>query len=317
MLRRSPIEPFIEKYGMLLLDGALATELEKQGLDLSTDLWSAQSLLDDQDSIKNVHLSYLEAGAKCIISASYQASIKGFMDYGLSEEEAIALLKKSVALAIEARDEFMENRDSELLPLVAASIGPYGAVLADGAEYRGDYEISKSALLEFHEQRWEILAASPSDLLAIETIPSIREAEVILELLQQTPDKFAWVSFSCQDGEHISDGTPIKECVSLFNECDGVVAVGVNCTPPRYISSLIKHIRAGAPGKYIVVYPNSGEVYNADEKSWSGSLEPFECGKDAEIWYKNGAKLIGGCCRLGPEHIKVIQENLSQMHDIA
>ena len=243
---------------MLLLDGALATELEKQGLDLSTNLWSSQFLLDNPDAIKKVHLSYLEAGAKCIISASYQASIKGFMDHGLSEEEAIALLKKSVALAIEARDVFMEDKDYELLPLVAASIGPYGAILADGAEYRGDYVLSKDALLEFHEQRWEILAASPADLLAIETIPSFKEAEVILELLQQTPDKFAWVSFSCQDGEHISDGTPIKECVSLFSECDGVVAVGVNCTAPRYISSLIKHIRAGAPDKHIVVYPNSG-----------------------------------------------------------
>lgn len=309
----SPIEPFIEKYGMLLLDGGLATELEKQGFDLSTKLWSAQILLENPEAIKNVHLSYLEAGANCIISASYQASIKGFIEYGLSEGEAITLLQKSVTLAIEARDEFMEGKESELLPLVAASIGPYGAVLADGAEYRGDYAISKSELLEFHKQRWEILAASPADLLAIETIPSFREAEVILELLQQTPDLFAWVSFSCKDGEHISDGTPIKECVSLFNECDGVVAVGVNCTPPRYISSLIEHIRAGAPDKHIVVYPNSGELYNGENRTWSGSSEPLECGKDAGEWYKKGAKLIGGCCRMGPEHMKAMRENLVAM----
>ena len=184
MLKRSPIEPFIEKYGMLLLDGGLATELEKQGFDLNSDLWSAQILLEDPEAIKKVHLSYLEAGANCVISASYQASIKGFMDFGLSEEEAIVLLKKSVALAIEARDEFMQGESSELLPLVAASVGPYGAVLADGAEYRGDYTVSKSELLEFHEQRWKILANSPSDLLAVETIPSFKEAEVIFELLQ-------------------------------------------------------------------------------------------------------------------------------------
>jgi len=296
---------------MLMLDGGLATEFEKRGFDLNTNLWSAQLLLENPESIKNVHLSYLEAGANCIISASYQASIKGFMDYGLSKSEATSLLKKSVSLTVEARDEFMEsNEESGLTPLVAASIGPYGAVLADGAEYRGDYTVSKSELLKFHEQRWGILAASPCDLFAVETLPSFAEAEVILDLLQQTPDQFAWVSFSCQDGEHISDGTPIKECVSLFNECDGVVAVGVNCTTPRHISSLIDHIRTGAPAKHIVVYPNSGEVYNGDNRTWSGGSEPSEFSENAGEWYRKGAKLIGGCCRIGPEQIKAMREEL-------
>ncbi len=312
--KHSPIEPFIEKYGMLLLDGGLATEREKRGFDLGTNLWSAQLLLENPEAIRNVHLSYLEAGANCIISASYQATVKGFMDYGLSEGEAVSLLRKSVALANEARDEFMDSKiESELTPLVAASIGPYGAVLADGAEYRGDYAASKSELLEFHEQRWEILAASPCDLLACETIPSFKEAEVILELLRQTPDLFAWVSFSCRDGEHISDGTPIKECASLFEESESVVAVGVNCTAPRFISSLIERVRAGAPGKRIVVYPNSGEVYNAENRTWHGSSEPLECGKEAGEWYGNGAKLIGGCCRMGPEHIRAMRENIVAM----
>jgi len=314
MSKHSPIEPFIEKYGMLLLDGGLATELEKRGFDLGTNLWSAHLLMENPEAVRKVHLSYLEAGANCIISASYQATLKGFMEYGLSEEEAESLLRKSVALAVEARDDFMDDKkESELTPIVAASIGPYGAVLADGAEYRGDYTVSKSELLEFHEQRWEILATSPCDLLACETIPSFKEAEVILELLQQTADLFAWVSFSCQDGEHISDGTPIKEAVSLFEDSEGVVAVGVNCTAPRYISSLIEYVRAGASSKHIVVYPNSGEVYDAENRTWQGRSEPLQCGKEAGEWYDNGARLIGGCCRMGPEHIRAMREKLAAM----
>jgi homocysteine S-methyltransferase len=308
------IDQFIEKHGMLLLDGGLATELEERGLDLNTHLWSAQLLLTNPEAIRKVHLAYLEAGADCIISASYQASIEGFLSYGLSEKEAKSLMRKSVALANEACDEYNESsknrRPERMRPLVAASIGPYGAYLANGAEYRGDYGVSKSKLRAFHEPRWEILAASPVDLLACETIPSLQEAEVLIELLRQTPAIFAWMSFSCRDGERISEGTPITECAALFEDCEQVAAVGVNCTAPQYISSLIKQIRAGAPGKPIVVYPNSGEVYDGEKRTWIGTSDPLNCGIAASEWFRSGARLIGGCCRMGPRHIKAMREAL-------
>ncbi|MGD2085879.1 MAG: homocysteine S-methyltransferase [Candidatus Aminicenantes bacterium] len=308
------IDQFIEKHGMLLLDGGLATQLEEQGLDISTHLWSAQLLHTNPEAIRKVHLAYLEAGADCIISASYQASIEGFLTYGLSKKQAKSLISKSAALANQACDEYLKNAKNRepgrMKPLVAASIGPYGAYLANGAEYRGDYGVSKRKLRAFHEPRWETLAGSPVDLLACETIPSLQEAEVLLELLQQTPGIFAWMSFSCRDGKCISEGTPITECAALFEDCEQVAAIGVNCTAPQYISSLIKQIRAGAPGKPIVVYPNSGEVYDGEKRTWIGTSDPLNCGIAAKEWFRSGARLIGGCCRMGPRHIKAMRKAL-------
>jgi homocysteine S-methyltransferase len=314
MSRPSPIKPFIDKQGMLILDGGLATELEVRGYDLSTRLWSAHLLLTDPEAIRGVHLSYLESGADCIITASYQASIDGFTSLGLTEPQAAALMKKAVTLANEACDEYVEGSTSPgseaVRPLVAGSIGPYGAYLADGSEYRGDYGMSREQLRQFHEPRWEILADSQVDLFACETIPGFPEAEALLELLKQTPGIFAWISFSCRDGEHINDGTSIKDCAALFKDCEQVVAIGANCTAPQYISSLIEQVRAGAPGKPAVVYPNSGELYNGETKTWLGTSEPLNCGIAAKEWFKSGARLIGGCCRMRPEHIKAMRDAL-------
>ncbi len=311
VLNTSPIAPFVQQYGALLLDGGLATELEKRGYDLDHPLWSARLLRDEPEAIVAVHRAYLEAGADCLIGASYQASIPGLLAAGTTRRQADALLRQSVALACRARDEYGEySTTGSLRPLVAASIGPYGAYLANGAEYRGDYGISAAVLRDFHQPRWELLAASSADLLACETIPSRLEAEVLLDLLQQTPDVNAWISFSCRDGRHISDGTPIADCAALMADCPQVLAVGVNCTPPRYISSLLAQIQRGAPAVPAVVYPNSGETYRADKRVWSGQADPLNFAREATRWQRAGACLIGGCCRTGPGHIAALRQTL-------
>lgn len=314
MVSQSPISPFLEQRGVLVLDGGLATELEAQGHHLDTSLWSAHLLHTHPDAIRDVHRSYLDAGADCIITATYQASMPGFRNNGYSEKEGIHLMEKAVMLANEARDAYLQaSRRSDRLglqPLVAASIGPYGAYLATGAEYHGDYGISKRKLHDFHEPRWDLLTQTKVDLLACETIPNYQEAQVLLDLLHQTPETFAWMSFSCRDGEHISDGTPIKECAALFQGCEQVVAVGVNCTAPHYISSLIEQIRAGLPDKPIVVYPNSGEIYDAATHSWMGISDRVQCGRAAREWVSHGAQLIGGCCRMGPQQISEMKAAL-------
>jgi len=316
MSKLSPIDSFIDKHGVLILDGGLATELEGMGFDLSTHLWSAYLLDSNPDAIRKVHIDYLKAGADCIISASYQASITGFMAKGFSEKKARSLITKSVALAIEACDEFMthaENQDNNRMrPLVAASIGPYGAFLANGAEYTGDYDISKQQLLSFHESRWEILCDTSANLFACETIPNYLEAEVLKDILRQTSDIFAWISFSCRDETHICDGTPIRECAALFNDCDQVVAVGINCTAPKYISSLIEEVHFGAPNKPVVVYPNSGSVYDRNTRTWLGESNPLNYGIAACEWFKSGARLIGGCCQIGPTHIQTMRTTLQK-----
>lgn len=292
----------------IVLDGGLATELEKDGFDISGELWSAAMLQSNPRAIVDVHRAYLDAGAECLISASYQASRMGFASTGLSAEAADQLILESVSLASDARDEYLaENQGETRRPLVAASIGPYGAALADGSEYSGDYDVSATTLREFHEPRLRLLDDSVADLLACETIPDISEAAILHDLLMNVR-KPAWVSFSCQDRTRISDGTLLSDACALFADHPKVFAVGINCTPPHLITDLIQAARTGAPDKQIVVYPNSGETYHADDNSWSGDSATTSFGFTVEEWLDAGATLIGGCCRTGPAQIEMVRD---------
>jgi homocysteine S-methyltransferase len=310
----SPIAAFIERQGFVLLDGGLATELENCGHNLNNNLWSASLLINKAREIRKAHLSYLTAGADCIVTASYQASIPGFLAEGLSAEKAKELIRKSVEIACEAREQCLEdiekNSQSRIRPLIAASIGPFGAYLADGSEYRGNYSASTEQLRTFHESRWEVLVDTPADIFALETIPCFREAAVLLELLRSTPDIRAWISFSCRDESRISDGTHIEECAALFENCEQIVAIGINCTAPQYVSSLIDNTRKGAPDKPIVVYPNSGEMYDGNKKIWGGLQDKKNTGTAAKLWFKHGARLLGGCCRINPGDIAEMRRAL-------
>jgi homocysteine S-methyltransferase len=306
----NPITPFLQRQGALILDGGLATELERRGCDLSDELWSARLLMDDPDLIRQVHLDYYWAGADCCTSASYQASIPGFMRRGLAAEQARELIRLSVQLVIEARDQFWSvpaNRAGRLRPITAASAGPYGAYLADGSEYTGDYDLDEAGLAAFHRERWGLLAGSGADILACETIPSFAEARALAGLLDETPGVFAWFSFSCRDGLRISDGTPLAECAAYLAPRDGVTAIGINCTPPHFIPDLIRAVTA-VTDKPVIVYPNSGETYDPIAKCWLGEADPSEFGTFSREWRKLGAALIGGCCRTTPQHIRQISD---------
>ena len=299
----------------IVLDGGLATELEKNGFDISGDLWSAAMLQSNPRAIVDVHRAYLEAGAECLISASYQASRMGFATTGLTAEAADQLILDSVSLASAAREEYLAaHRGQACMPLVAASIGPYGAALADGSEYSGDYQVSATILQKFHDIRLRLLDGSGADLLACETIPDMNEATVLRDLLMNVR-KPAWVSFSCRDSERISDGTLLSEACAQFAGHPKVFAVGINCTPPDLITDLISAARAGAPDKNIVVYPNSGETYHADDNSWSGDTATTSFGFRVEEWLDAGATLIGGCCRTGPAQIEMVRNAMRDYAD--
>lgn len=295
----------------ITLDGGLATELEAHGYDIGTRLWSAALLQSNPTAIVAAHRAFLEAGADIIITASYQASAEGFASLGLAAMDADALIGSSVALADMARQQFLDaHRGTSRAPMVAASIGPYGAALHDGSEYTGDYAVSNVELRRFHERRLALLDRSGADLLACETIPNRREAEVLCDLLEEARLP-SWVSFCCRDERHISDGTPLRDVCALFAEHPEVRALGVNCTRPQFVARLIGEIRAAAPGKAVVVYPNSGETYDAAANSWSGDASLAACAESAREWRRAGASLIGGCCRIGPEQIEAIVRSLS------
>ena len=301
----NPLLRTIDQQGFVVLDGGLATTLEARGYDLNDDLWSARVLLEEPDAIRQVHRDFLDAGADCIVTASYQASLTGFARRGLDADEGEALIRASVDLALEARQNFLDENDDSTVrprPLVAASVGPYGAFLADGSEYTGQYDLDDAGLLEFHRERWRILADTPADLLACETIPSLRETSVLLSLLSDTPGRWAWFSFSCGDGLHLNDGNRFTDAVRLCAEAPQVAAVGVNCTAPRHIPSLIAEARR-VTALPIIVYPNLGEKYDAATRTWGGAPQPAGWVESVPLWLAAGAQGIGGCCRVGPREI--------------
>lgn len=294
---------------LLVLDGALATELERRAVDLRDPLWSAICLIERPEVIRAVHLDYFKAGADLATTASYQATFEGFARRGIDFNEAAQIMRASVMLAVSARDEFWadpSNRRDRQLPLIAASLGPYGAMLADGSEYRGRYAISDRGLMDFHEKRLQVMVESGADLLACETIPCLREALALARLLERHPSASAWISFSCSDGEHTCEGDAIAECAAALNAYPQVVSVGVNCTRPEYVSSLLRCMKAQTD-KPLVVYPNSGEVYDATVKQWRGCVDVMSFAARARDWYFQGARLIGGCCRITPHDIRAVK----------
>jgi homocysteine S-methyltransferase len=293
----------------IVIDGGLATQCEAMGCNIDGELWSGRLLRDDPDALVAAHRAYLDAGARIIATASYQASRQGFVAQGSTPDEADRLIRSSVTLAARARDEFVQDNPNAPRPLVAASVGPYGAILHDGSEYTGDYDIGVDDLARFHDERLAILDTDDADLLACETIPSAAESAVLAQLLRTTR-RPSWVSFSCRDEAHLADGTPLAKVAAEFADHPTVLALGVNCVAPEYVIPLIGVLREAAPQKSIVVYPNSGEVYRAEDNAWLGTATPLQCEHAAREWIAAGARLVGGCCRIGPAQIAAMSQSV-------
>jgi len=289
--------------GGLVLDGGLATELEAQGHDLTDALWSARLLADDPRAVVEAHRAFYAAGARVATTASYQAGFAGFAAAGLSREEAAALMRRSVRLADQARAG-MPAPDSLF---VAASIGPYGASLADGSEYTGAYDLDVHGLRAFHRPRLEVLAGAGADVLAVETVPCLAEVEALLEELARLDGIPAWLTLTCAGGRTRRGEDP-AEAFAMAADVDAVVAVGINCTAPGEVAELVPAAVA-ASGKPVLVYPNSGEGWDARTRSWTGG-SAFTVGQVAD-WLGAGASAVGGCCRVGPADIAAVAGALS------
>jgi homocysteine S-methyltransferase len=302
----------------LVLDGGLSNVLEESGCDLDSALWTAGLLRTNPEAIVQAHVAYLRAGADIITTASYQASVPGFVNAGLSTEEGRGLMQHAVELADEARCRFLEeSAPIDRSILIAASAGPYGAYLADGSEYSGVYEASDAELRDYHAPKIECLLETGADLLALETLPSLREIAVLAELLEAV-DRPSWVSFCCRDGRHLHDGSQVTDAVELMRSVPCVFALGANCTPPAHIAELIRLVRKAAPRQRVVVYPNSGEIYRADTGTWVGTSDPEDWRGLVTEWVELGADVVGGCCRIGPAHIDIIRtvvDGMSGSHE--
>jgi len=289
----------------VIIDGGLATTLEERGHALHPRLWSAGTFLADPGAVEDVHVAFVEAGARILISASYQMSFDGLAAEGLDRAAAADAMRRTVAVARRARE-----RAGIAGVRIAASVGSFGAALADGSEYRGNYGLDVERLAAFHRERLRVLADAGADLLAIETVPSLDEARALVSLLADAAAPPAWISFSCRDEAHLCDGRSLREAAQICSDSPGVAAVGVNCTPPRYVAGLIDEIRRGSD-KPILVYPNSGEAWDAARRGWIGDLDPGAFVDLARGWAGRGVWAIGGCCRVGPATIRKLSAALN------
>jgi homocysteine S-methyltransferase len=284
--------------GPVLLDGGLSTALEQQGADLSGGLWTARLLAEDPERIARAHREYFLAGAQVATTASYQASIEGFVAAGYDAAAARRLITRSVTIAMQVRDELADRRPGLL---VVASVGPYGAFLADGSEYTGRYGVPRARLHDFHAPRLELLAAAGPDLLAVETIPDTDEAEVLAELLDQL-DVPAWFSYSAR-GTSTSAGQPLTEAYALLEGSGSIIAAGVNCSEQGDVLGAVQAATA-ATGLPAVAYPNRGGRWDAETRSWSYG-DPLDL-ELVDDWLAAGARYVGGCCGTGPSDIRAL-----------
>ncbi|MEU1321769.1 homocysteine S-methyltransferase [Streptomyces microflavus] len=284
--------------GPVLLDGGLSNQLEAQGCDLSDALWSARLLADAPEQIEAAHLAYLRSGAQVLITASYQATFEGFGRHGIGPERTGALLARSVELARRAAGA-ARRADPGREVWVAASVGPYGAMLADGSEYRGRYGLTVRELERFHRPRMAALAEAEPDVLALETVPDVDEAEAVVRVAEETGLP-VWLSYSVAGGRTRA-GQPLEEAFAVAAGREAVVAVGVNCCDPAEAEEAVR-VAVAVTGKPAVVYPNSGEGWDAGGRGWTGR-STFDPGR-VRAWTGAGARLVGGCCRVGPDRIK-------------
>ncbi|KAG9999798.1 homocysteine S-methyltransferase, partial [Aureobasidium melanogenum] len=295
-----PVAQLLRDAPALILDGALATELETRGLDLSSKLWSAKALEETPEAIYGVHLDYFRAGADIAITASYQATPLGLSQHlGMSLEQSQKLIRRSVELAQQARDTAIQEeqqKNPSIQPrklLIAGSVGPYGAFLANGSEYR---------------------VAADVDILAYETIPSLPEIKALIQLLETDfPSTPAWLGVTLResDASLLSDGSSMSEVINLVNACSQIVSVGVNCIPEQNVSAALDYLKP-LTDKPLIVYPNSGETWNAEARMWNGPrVEGREHAELVREWFDRGARLIGGCCRTGPKDIQNTRDTVA------
>ncbi|MDH4961070.1 homocysteine S-methyltransferase [Ligilactobacillus salivarius] len=290
----------------VVLDGAMSTPLERLGADTNNDLWTAKALIDNEELVYEVHKMYFEAGADLIITDTYQANVQAFEKVGYSEKEARNLIKKAVKIAQKARDDY-ENKAGKH-NYIAGTIGPYGAYLANGSEYRGDYELSTKEYQQFHLPRIEELATTGVDILAIETQPKLDEVLAIIELLKEKyPQQKVYVSYTLSDDDTISDGTPLPRAIHALEDYLQVIAVGINCVKLELVEPALKNMKE-ITDKHLIVYPNSSAVYDPKSKTWSQPKTSATFEELIPNWYDAGARIIGGCCTTGPKEIKTVAD---------
>lgn len=291
-----------------LIDGAMSTALEQLGADTNNSLWTASVLANQPALVKKVHQEYFKAGARLAITDTYQANVPAFIKNGYSKQEAHSLIKQAVTLAKEARDEYQQ--ETGIYNYVAGALGPYGAYLANGSEYTGDYYLSTIEYQQFHRPRLTDILTVGVDVIAIETQPRLDEVLAELDLVKElAPDTLCYVSFSLKDSTYLPDGTPLAVAARTVAKYPNVFAVGVNCIPLEEVTAAIETIHQ-VTDKPVIAYPNSSATYNPATKTWSYPRGRRDLVDYLPQWLAAGLTIIGGCCTTTPQDIAALHAYL-------
>lgn len=292
----------------LLIDGAMSTALEQLGADTNNSLWTASVLANQPALVKKVHQEYFKAGARLAITDTYQANVPAFIRNGYSKQEAHSLIQRAVALAKETRDEYQQ--ETGIYNYVAGALGPYGAYLANGSEYTGDYHLSTIEYQQFHRPRLTDILTVGVDVIAIETQPRLDEVLAELNLVKElAPDTLCYVSFSLKDSTCLPDGTPLAVAARTVAKYPNVFAVGVNCIPLEEVTAAIETIHQ-ATDKPVIAYPNSSATYDPTTKTWSYPHGRRDLVDYLPQWLAAGLTIVGGCCTTTPQDIAALHEYL-------
>lgn len=297
----------------ITIDGAMSTALENLGYNTQSDLWTAGAIISNPELIYQVHYNYLKAGADLIMTDTYQANIQAFKKHGYSEKEAEGFIKKAVKIARQARVDY--ERQTGKHAYIAGTIGPYGAYLADGNEYRGDYELSDKDYRKFYEKKIRLILETGIDVIGVETQPKLNETMFLLNLIHEiSPTTPVYVSYTLKDVTHISDGTSLKRAVAIVSHDPAVVAVGINCTKLELVCPALRVMKS-VSSKPLLVYPNTSANYDPQTKCWIKAPNKPQFENEIIKWYLAGARLIGGCCTTLPSHVQTISNFVTRMND--
>ncbi|CAI2635763.1 MULTISPECIES: homocysteine S-methyltransferase [Apilactobacillus] len=299
------VNNWINQQDHILIDSSMSTGLEERGLKLNSNLWTAAALESHEDLIVDVHKKYFDAGSSMTTTNTYQASVPGLVKAGYSENQAIALIKKAVELADRGRNESTNPNPKWLL----GGVGPYGAFLANGSEYTGDYSLTDEEYIAFHEGRIKAMVEAGIDVLILETLPNINELKAITEYTKQF-DIPVIVAASLRDKSHLADGSSLIEVASFLESQEHVIAYGLNCTKPQLVTPALKVLKQSHPThKPFIAFPNSGATYNPEIKEWNHddlSFEEFD--ELIAQWFNLDLKFVGGCCCMTEEQEQHIHD---------
>jgi len=284
-----------------VIDGGLSTELERLGAKIQGELWTGRALLEDPAVVAEAHRAFALAGAEVVISSSYQLSRQGFEEIGLTAADADEALRQSIRVAKDA----VAGTNAK----VAASIGPYGAVLHDGSEYRGVYAVGQAELEKFHSERLAVLLEESPDYLAIETISNVVEAKALAQVLKNV-DVPKWFSFTAGSSELLWSGEKVEDAVREIAELPNLVAVGFNCVAPELVAGLAERIKPLINAE-IIAYPNRGGTWDSAAGVWLGN-EPRELASWLDEWTAAGVTWVGGCCSTDSRDIASVKDALGR-----